>query len=77
MLSVNDEVTVVVTKSNISGLNYVKILNDSDSNYDCILIVRKRNYLFYEGITVKARVIRIHNNFVDLVPAEETKKYLL
>lgn len=71
-LKVHDIVEVVIVKWNLHGLHNVRIIGfDSYSG----LVIPLRNKMpdgtywtgiYYEGLVLPARVIRIHDKFVDL-----------
>lgn len=68
ILKVGDLVEVIIVEWNLCGLHSVKIINFN--NYDGILMpnTRKMCEIYYTGLKLIARVIRINKTFVDLTP---------
>lgn len=72
-LKIDDVVEVVIVQWNLHGLHNVKIIG---SNYYKGLLIPIRNKtqygtywsgIYYEGLKVPARVVRMNNQFMDLV----------
>ncbi|BAC67266.1 hypothetical protein AhnVgp015 [Adoxophyes honmai nucleopolyhedrovirus] len=64
-VQVNDIVKGVIVKVSICGLHEV----ETESGHNAIFIVVNPTKPYYVGAKIKGRVIRVYNNFIDLVPA--------
>lgn len=70
-LKIGDIVDVTIIKCQLCGLHNVKIINAPQ--YDALLLtssnlLNSRSQIFYTGLSIKARVIRINQYYVDLIP---------
>lgn len=69
-LNIGDQVKIIIVEKRLCGLHIVKIINHEQ--YSAILIpTRKENCkwfkICFEGLTLRAQVIRINKNQVDLL----------
>lgn len=70
-LKIGDIVEVVITNVQLCGLHIVQIKNFEQ--YDAILLYpsnvnnTRQNKIYYNGLKLLARVLRIHENYIDLV----------
>ena len=70
-IKVGDIVEVIIDKWRLYGLHQVKIKNAAEYNglliTSCNISMRPRK-IYYTGLNVRARIVRIDNYFVDLIP---------
>ncbi|AWW14395.1 hypothetical protein KM620_gp035 [Hyposidra talaca nucleopolyhedrovirus] len=68
MLQINDVVTVTILATRLYKLHVVNVHNTY--NYNAILIANKKksNKIYCTNQVLQAKIIRIDDSFVDLVP---------
>lgn len=69
-LKIDDVVEVVIVKRNEYGIHNVQIIGSDYYEGILIPILHKNQYgtwsgIYYEGLRVPARVIRMNNKFID------------
>lgn len=69
-LKIGDVVEAIIIETQLCGLHITRI--KYFEQYDAILLFpsgtyNKQNIIYYTGLKVLARVLRIHENYVDLV----------
>ncbi|AAY83958.1 ORF-27 peptide [Chrysodeixis chalcites nucleopolyhedrovirus] len=76
MISLNQIIKIVITKSNLHGIHNVKLIDEKndkiDDFYQAVLIVPPGiGKVFYQGLHVTGRVLRIEGTNVDLIYQKE------
>lgn len=65
-MHVGDVVNVTILACQLHGIHRVSIAEHDQ--YDAVLIVTNNNHLYYKGKIIKAKVLRVHEHFIDLIP---------
>lgn len=66
-LTIDDLVDVIIVDPGLHGLHQVEIVGDDARYYSAILIATSHK-LYNKSQRLTARVLRIHDKYVDMVP---------